>query len=264
MRALLDLLLHFSLNKALPAVILIVIGILAVRLMLSILKATFGKTKLDSQLIKLILGIVKPVLYLLLGLIVAARLGIDVTSIVALASVLTLAISLSLQNALGNIFGGFTLLYTKPFTVDDYVEIAGQSGTVKGVGLSYTKLATPDNKLISIPNSAVVAAEIVNYTTTGQRRLDIPVSVSYSCDPQSVIDALLAMAELPQILKDPAPFAAVTNYGEHSVSYVLRVWTATADYWDVNFHLLNNLKTELATKGIQMTYPHLNVHVVEK
>jgi len=264
MRAFLDTLLHFSFNKALPSVILIVIGILCVRLILGILKATLGKTKLDSQLTKLVLGIVKPVLYLLLGLIVAARLGIDVTSIVALASVLTLAISLSLQNALGNIFGGFTLLYTKPFSPEDYVEIAGQSGTVKEVGLAYTKLATPDNKLISIPNSAVVAAEIVNYTTTGSRRLDVPVSVSYQSDPQAVIDALLAMADLPQVLKDPAPFAAVTSYGDHSISFVLRVWTSSADYWNVNFHLLNNMKAELAAKGIEMTYPHLNVHMVEK
>ena len=256
--------LDFSLTKALPAIVLIVIGILSVKVIMGILKAAVSKTKLDGQLTKLVLGIIRPVLYLLLGLIVAARLGIDVTSIVALASVLTLAVSLTLQNALANIFGGFTLLYTKPFTAEDYVEIAGQSGTVKEVGLAYTKLATPDNKLISIPNSAVVAAEIVNYTTTGKRRLDIAVSASYDADPRLVLDTLLAMADQPEVLQDPAPFAAVTNYGDHSIAYVLRVWVPTDDYWTVNFRLMNAMKAVFDAKGIEMTYPHLNVHVVEK
>ena len=264
LQSIFNVFLDFSLTKALPAIVLIVIGILAVKLIMGILKAAVSKTKLDGQLTKLVLGIIRPVLYLLLGLIVAARLGIDVTSIVALASVLTLAISLTLQNALANIFGGFTLLYTKPFTAEDYVEIAGQSGTVKEVGLAYTKLATPDNKLISIPNSAVVAAEIVNYTTTGKRRLDIAVSASYDADPRLVLDTLLAMADQPEVLQDPAPFAAVTNYGDHSIAYVLRVWVPTDDYWTVNFRLMNAMKAVFDAKGIEMTYPHLNVHMVEK
>ena len=264
MRAFLDLILQFSLAKLLPAIILIVIGILAVKLITKILQAALSKTKLDGQLTKLVLGILKPVLYLLLGLIVAARLGIDVTSVVALASVLTLAVSLTLQNALANIFGGFTLLYTKPFVAEDYVEIAGQSGTVKEVGLAYTKLATPDNKLISIPNSAVVSAEIVNYTTTGKRRLDIAVTASYDADPRLVLDTLLAMANQPEVMQDPAPFAAVTEYGDHSIAYVLRVWVPTADYWTVNFRLMNSMKAVFDAKGIEMTYPHLNVHMVQK
>ncbi len=260
----LNVFLDFSVTKALPAIVLIVIGILAVKLIMKILNAAISKTKLDNQLTKLVLGIIKPVLFLLLGLIVAARLGIDVTSIVALASVLTLAVSLTLQNALANIFGGFTLLYTKPFTKEDFVEIAGQSGTVKEVGLAYTKLATPDNKLISIPNSAVVAAEIVNYTTTGSRRLDINVTASYDADPRLVMDTLLAMADQLDVLKDPAPFAGVTNYGDHSIGYVLRVWVNTADYWDINGKIMNNMKAVFDAKGIEMTYPHLNVHMVEK
>ena len=121
--SILNIFVDFSVTKALPAIILIVVGILAVKVILKVLQAALAKTKLEGQLSKLVLGILKPVLYLLLGLIVAARLGIDVTSIVALASVLTLAVSLTLQNALANIFGGFTLLYTKPFTAEDYVEI---------------------------------------------------------------------------------------------------------------------------------------------
>ena len=252
-----------TLTSLLPAVIVVVIGILAIRLLMKILKATFNKTHLDPAFSRLLLGVVKPVLYVILGLIAATSLGIDVTSIVALASVLTLAISLSLQNALSNIFGGFTLLYTKPFTTDDFVEIAGQSGTVKEVGLAYTRLATADNKLISIPNSAVVAAEIVNYTVTGTRRVEIVVSASYDADPELVIATLLEAAQVPQALQDPAPFACVTAYGDSSISYSLRIWTATADYWDVHFAVNRSLYSIFKEKGIEMTYPHLNVHMMQ-
>ena len=157
MKEFLNLLQNFAMGKALPAIITAVIGILIIKLVMRVLKTALSK--LDPAFTKLLLGVIRPVLYLLLCLIVVASLGIDVTSIVALASVLTLAISLSLQNALSNIFGGFTLLYTKPFVTGDFVEIAGQSGTVKEVGLAYTRLATPDNKLTFIPNSAVVAAQ---------------------------------------------------------------------------------------------------------
>lgn len=258
---LLDLLGNFATDSILPAVIVAVLGILTVRILARLLKAAFHKAKMDSQLSKLIVGCVVPALYVVLGLIVATCLGIDVTSIVALASVLTLAISLSLQNALANIFGGFTLLYTKPFVANDYVEIAGQSGTVKEVGLAYTRLATPDNKLISIPNSAVVAAEIVNYSVTGTRRLDINVNVDYSAVPEEVVNALLAAADIPQILQDPAPFAAMSGYGEGNVTYLLHVWVATPDYWTAKFAINKNIKEIFADRGIAMSCNHLNVHI---
>ena len=132
-------------------------------------------------------------LYALLALIVASKLGIDVTGIIALASVATLAISLALQNALANVFGGFVLLSTHPFHSGDFVEIAGQSGTVEEIGMTYTRLATPDNKQVSIPNSAVVAAQIVNYTASGTRRVEVKVCASYTDEPQTVIDALIRL-----------------------------------------------------------------------
>ena len=201
------------------------------------------------------------VCYLLLALIVASSLNIDVTGVVALASVVTLAISLSLQNALTNVIGGFTLLSTHPFKSGDFVEVAGQAGTVSEVGIMYTKLITPDNKIVSIPNSAVVGAQIVNYTTAGTRRLDINVTASYDAPAEKVVQALLEAAKLEQVLPDPAPFAALTEYGDSAISYTLRVWVSAADYWDVNFAILRRVKEQFDANGIEMTYPHLNVHL---
>ena len=165
----------------LPALLILIIGIVIIKLVNKILKAALAKTKLEKAAHSLIISVVNVAMYIVLGLIVATKLGIDVTSIVALASVLTLALSLALQNMVSNVIGGFIILSTTPFHSGDYVEIAGQAGTVSEINMSYTKLTTPDGKLISIPNSAVVAAQIVNYSAEPVRRVDVAVSASYEC-----------------------------------------------------------------------------------
>ena len=250
-----------ALGKILPAVVLVAVGILAIRTIMKLVRKALEKTKLEKAAHSLITSLIQVLLYLLLGLMTASSLGIDVTGIVALASVLTLAVSLSVQDALTNLIGGFTLLYTKPFVSGDYVEVAGQAGTVQEIGLAYTKLTTPDNKLISLPNSSVVASQIVNYTTTGTRRVDITISASYNAPVQKVIDALVLAGTMDNVLLDPAPFAAVSSYGDNAIQYALRVWTKTENYWDVYYAVNQAVKKIFDEQGIEMTYPHLNVHL---
>jgi len=260
-RSWLSILGGFALSSFLPALIIGVIGVLLIQLLMKVVTNILEKSKLEKAAHSLIKSVLKVVGYVLLALIVASKLGIDVTGIVALASVLTLAVSLALQNLLANVIGGFTLLYTKPFSSGDFVEIAGQSGTVKEIGLSYTQLETPDQKLVSIPNSAVVAAQIINYTVIGQRRVDVSVSASYKASVESVLEALREAGQVSTILPDHAPFAAVVNYGESAIEYTLRVWSTADDYWDTLFAVNQNVKAVFDAKGIEMTYPHINVHL---
>ena len=252
---------NFAVAKLLPAVIILVIGILVVKLVIKLVDTALAKSSLEKAAHSLIRSIVKTALYVVLLLIVAANLGIDVTGIVALASVLTLAVSLSVQNALTNLIGGFTLLSTKPFVSGDFVEIAGQSGAVKEIGLTYTKLATGDNKIVSIPNSAVVSAQIVNYTVSGSRRVDINVSASYNAPVDTVLEALREAGAVETARPDRAPFAAVKDYGDSAINYVLQVWCNSADYWTTLFNTNRRIKEVFDEKGIEMTYPHLNVHL---
>lgn len=256
-----EMIFSFLTGTAIKAVILLVIGILAIRLVMNLLKKTLEKSKLEKAAHTLILSLARVTLYILLLLSVASSLGIDVTGIVALASVLTLALSLALQNMVSNIIGGFTILYTHPFHSGDYVEIAGQSGTVEEINMTYTKLSTPDNKVISIPNSAVVAAQIVNYSAQSTRRVEITVSAAYTVPTQKVIDALALAGTMDKVLLDPAPMAVLTGYGESAINYSLRVWVKTEDYWDVYFALNQRVKAVFDEQGITMTYPHLNVHL---
>ena len=213
----------YLLHTVLPAAVIFAVGVLVIRMGLKLVTKILEKSKLEPIAYKLILKVLQVVAYILLALIVASKLGIDVSGIVALASVLTLAVSLSVQDLLTNLISGFTLLYTRPFTAGDFVEIAGQSGTVVEIGLTYTKLTTPDNKIVSIPNGAVTSAQIVNYTVTGTRRVEISVTASYDSPADQVIAALKEAAKVPTALEDPAPFAAVKNYGESSIEYALHV-----------------------------------------
>lgn len=250
-----------ALSKLLPCLLIAIVGIVAIRVVMTIIKKTLEKSKLEKAAHSLITSVVSVVLYALLALIAASSLGIDVTGVVALASVASLAISLALQNSLTNLIGGFTLLYTRPFRSGDYVEIAGQSGTVKEIGMAYTKLITPDNKLVSIPNAAVVAAEIVNFSITGTRRVDVNVSASYDSDMEAVLAALKEAGNVDKILPEQGVFAAVTSYGDSAINYTLRVWCATDDYWDVTFAVNQRVQAAFAKNNVVMTYPHLNVHL---
>lgn len=249
------------LNTVFKVVIIAVVGTLLIRVINVALKKVLEKSKLEKAAHGLIRTLVKTVLMVLLGLILASALGIDVTGIVALASVATLALSLSLQNMLTNIIGGFTLLYTDPFNAGDFIEVDGQSGTVKDVGMAYTCLVTPDNKTVYIPNSTMLTADIVNYSVKGNRRMDINVSASYNADPEVVIAALLEATQGENYLQDNPPAAKLTEYGDHAISYTLRVWAKNEDYWTIHQNVLRKIHVVFKAKGIEMTYPHLNVHL---
>ena len=248
-------------NRIIPFLLILIVGIVVSRVIMTIVDRALKKSKLEKAAHSLIRSLIRTVLYLLVGLMAASSLGIDVTGIIALASVFTLALSLSVQDLLTNIIGGFTLLYTKPFKSGDFVEIAAESGTVAEIGMTYTKLTTPDNKVIYIPNKAVISADITNYTVTGTRRVDVRISVSYDCPSEQVIEALLEAGHVAGILTDPAPFAAVAEYGDHAIAYTLRVWCATEDYWDVNYAINLKVRECFERNSISMTYPHLNVHL---
>ena len=252
---------QFLATSALPAAVILAVGVLVIRTALQLVKKLLERSRLEKAAHKLIRAALRVMLYGLLVIIVASRLGIDVTGVVALASVLTLAVSLSIQNALTNVISGFTLLYTKPFTTGDFVEIAGQSGTVKEIGLTYTKLATGDNKSVFIPNGAVTAEQIVNNTALGARRVEVTVSASYDSPVDTVLEALRRAAGVETALQTPAPFAAVKSYGDSAIVYLLHVWTTAEDYWTTQFAVNKRVKEAFDEAGVRMTYPHVNVHV---
>ena len=248
-------------KKLMGTVLILVIGVLVIRVIMRLITAALEKSHLEKAAHSLIFSLARAAMYILLFLIAASQMGIDVSSIVALASVLTLALSLALQNMVSNLIGGFVILYTHPFHSGDYVEIAGQGGTVKEISMTYTVLATPDNRIISIPNSAVAAAQVVNYSSADSRRVELTVTASYDAPTQKVLDALVLAGTVDNALLNPAPSAVIVSYDDSAIRYSLRIWVKPGDYWDVYFQVNQRIKDIFDQQGIEMTYPHLNVHL---
>ena len=251
----------FTLAKLPPAIITFIIAYAASRVVLKVADKLFARSRMEKTIEKFLRSALRILMWALIFLIVAGSLGIDVSSMIALLSVASLAVTLAVQGALSNLAGGIMLLSTHPFRVGDFVEVGTVSGTVQEIGMTYTTLVTPDQKEIFVPNSEVAAAKIINYTAVTNRRVDLTFTASYDDAAETVKAALLKAADLPQVYKDPAPFAAVNRYGDSAIEYVLRVWTAATDYWDVYFAIVENVRVRFEEAGISMTYPHLNDHL---
>ena len=251
-------------NNIFGAAIVTVVSLAVVKLMLMLLDRALRRSKMDDALKKLLHTLMRGGLLFVVSIVVLGRLGIEVTSLVAVLSVIGLAFSLALQNFLSNVAGGMQLLASHPFKLGDFVEAAGCSGFVTEIGLFYTKLTTVDNKLVQIPNSTIVSANIINYSAQPTRRVEVKVSASYDAPTDKVLAVLRKMVEdHPLTLADPEPMIHVDDYGDSAIGYVVRVWCATADYWTVYFELMDRIKPAFDAAGVEMTYPHVNVHMVQ-
>lgn len=244
--------------------VLLVACMVVIKLVLRVAGRAMERAKLDRGVRTFLLSGLKILLWLVALCVLLGYLGVPMTSLVAVLSVLGLAVSLAVQGLLSNLAGGIMLLSARPFSAGDFVEAGGMSGTVSEVGLVYTKIKTLDNKVVHIPNGDISTKTIVNYTAENTRRVDLEFSASYNTPVEKVTAALLKVMENhPKILADPAPMARVSEYGESAIKYVARCWCATGDYWDVYFDVIEAVKAAYDAAGLEMTYPHVNVHMVQ-
>jgi small conductance mechanosensitive channel len=253
-----------DIKKIVTVVVMLVVCIIVIKIVLKVLDRAFGRLGMDRGLHTFIRAALRVVLWLIAACLVLGYVGIPMTSFVAVLSVMGLAVTLAIQGTLSNLAGGIQVLVSKPFKADDYIDAGSVSGTVAEVGLVYTKLRTVDNKIICIPNGQITSDRIVNYSDQEQRRVDLKFNTSYDDDPKKVITAIQAVIGAhPKALFTPEPFVRVSAYLDSSVEYTVRVWCATADYWDLYFDLLEQVKQAFDRAGIEMTYNHINVHMIK-
>ena len=252
-----------NLKKILTILILLAACIVATKVILALVDRAFRRLEVEKGLRTFLHAALRVILWLITICIVLDYMGVPMTSLVALLGVIGLAVSLAIQGTLSNLAGGIQVLVSKPFKAGDYVEAGGVSGTVKEVGLAYTKLTTVDNKVISVPNGQISGEKIINYTSAGQRRVEVKFDASYDSPADTVIECIQAVVGAhPKALFTPAPFARVSAYKESCIEYTVRVWCATEDYWDLYYDLLEQVKAAFDKAGVEMTYPHLNVHMM--
>lgn len=248
---------QMTLDGVLGAVLMLLVGLVLIRIAMMLLGRLIKRLPPENKaMMNFLRQGIRIVLYFILATMVCDKLGLPVTSLVAVISLFGLAVSLSVQNVLANVVNGVLILTAKPFEVGDYIETATAAGSVDAIHLMYTHLLTPDNKRILVPNSELAAQRITNYSANTERRIDIPVRVGYEYSNQAVFAAMLRAAEkTPGVLSgDKAPMAIVTSYEETGVLFSLRVWTKAEDYWPVTWTLTDAVRTELAADGIPLTY----------
>lgn len=256
---------NLSLSSVIKIAVLIIILIVLVKLLIKLSERLIERSRIDKSLHGFLRTSIRIVLYFLAATIVAGSLHVDVTSLIAVLSVAGLAVSLALQGALSNLASGLVILTTRPLQVGDYVSVGDCEGFVEEISMTYTKLAAYDRRKIFIPNSTVTSSNVVNYTLEGRRRVELTVTASYGSDMDTVKRALQeAVDAVPGFYDDPPVFIHVTAYEESAVAYTVRAWCSNDDYWDNYYGLLEEIKRSFDRNGVEMTYPHLNVHMVDK
>lgn len=212
--------------------------------------------QLDETLFGFAASLVRYTILAFAGVFVLAQFGVQTTSLVAIIGAAGLAIGLALQGTLSNLAAGVMLLGFRPFKVGDFIEAAGQSGTVSEIGLFTVILNTPDNVQITVPNSDIWSSAIKNYSVHDTRRVDMIFGVSYDSDlkkAETILRKLIKDDE--RVIDNPEPFVKVTNLGDSSVDFTVRIWCESADYWDLKFDYTRGVKEAFDKGNIDIPYP---------
>ncbi|MGB3368457.1 MAG: mechanosensitive ion channel domain-containing protein [Acidaminobacteraceae bacterium] len=251
--------------KIIKALIVFFIGRFIIKNVLNMIAKIFEKRTIDKSLEGFAISISKVLFNVLLAVTIAAMIGIEMTSFVAIIGAASFAVGLALQGSLSNFAGGVLILITKPFKVGDYIEAAGHSGSVKEIQVFYTILTTPDNKTIFIPNGNLSNSSSVNYSTNPTRRVDLKFGIGYGDDVVKARELLAKLtSEHKMVLSNPAPMVRLSGHGDSSVDFVVRAWCRTEDYWDVHFDLLETVKLEFDREKISIPYPQMDVHLINQ
>ncbi len=258
-------LLETYLPKLITAAIILAVGLLLIKILLKLLSKALKKSKIDVTMHKFIHTSCKIILLILLVIIILSTIGVEMTSIVALFSVLGLAVSLAVKDSLANAAGGIILLFSKPFELGDYVMVDGVEGSVAHINVLHTKINTVDNKAIYIPNGLISDGQIINYSREDKRRLDLDVPISYSDDfklAEQLISKLLE--EHPLALnEEKEPIVRVGAFADSAVTIVVRVWVKNSDYWTLKYDLLEGIKEQFDQNGISIPFNQLDVHLLK-
>lgn len=248
--------------RLLIALIILFISVKVINAIARRIEKKGNKDKYDKTIMKTLAYVFKIGLKIVIAICLVGYVGIDTSGMTALVTSLGVCAGLAVNGALSNLAGGVLLIITRPFKIDDYIEAQGYSGTVEDIHITNTKLRTPDNKVVYIPNGALSTGNIVNYSEKDTRRVDFTFSVGYGEDferAKAIITDVCNAHEL--VLRDPEPFVRVSQHADSSINIVARVWVKSADYWTVNFDVLEQVKREFDKQGIKKPYNQLDVHV---
>ena len=246
--------------KMLLALIVLFIAFKIVNVIARRIRKNMVAKKCDPTFTVIIVNLFRKGIKILLFVAYLAYIGIDTASIGAVIASCGVGIGLALQGSLSNLAGGIIIVIVRPFRLGDYIEAQGEGGTVEDIRIFYTYIATPDNRTIMIPNGV-----IRNNSLKDRRRVDFNFNVAYNSDLKLVKETLLNIVSADErVLKDPAPFAQISKYGESSITFTVRAWAKSTDYWPLYFSIMENVKMEFDKVGIVIPFNQIDVNIKEK
>ena len=244
------------------AIIVLFIGLRIIKLVNHALSKFIDARELDPTLKPFFKSIAAISLKVFLFITVIGMLGVQMTSFIALLGAGGIAVGMALSGTLQNVAGGVVLLTLRPFRVGDFIETQGYSGTVKSIGIFHTTLNTGDNKTVILPNAPVSNDPLVNFTTQDRRRVELTIGIGYGDDidkARAIIRRLIDADE--RVIDDPEPVIAVSALADSSVNFVVRVWTATGNFWALTWHLNEAIKKAFDEEGVSIPFPQQDVHL---
>lgn len=239
----------------------LVLGLVIIRIVQIIARsASLKSRRLDRAASTFVLSILTVVLYIALVIVLVSSLGFSTAGIIAAFSAVALAVALALKDSLGSLANGVIIIFTKPFKKGDSVKIGDYMGSVQEIRLFNTKILTPDNDTVIIPNSDVLGSELVNYSTMPMRRIAFNFSVAYGEDPETVKRVVLeGVKAIPNVVETPAPSVVITDYQASAVGYSVRVWTPNEFYWTTHAAIRDTVLKVLNENGLEIPYDRLEV-----
>lgn len=255
---------HFkhALPSLLMAILILVIGLLISKLISRLVSRTMRRSNIDGAARSFLVSLVRIILSSVVIIMALTVINVPMSSIITIFGAVGLAISLALQSCLSNLAGGFIILFSKPFSAGDTIEIDNSVGKVESISILYTRIITFDNKTVFIPNGRVADAKIVNYTDNPTRRIDLRYDISYSADFNKAREAILdVIAHEPLILKDKLPVVRMASHNESSISIDVLVWVKNEDYIAEKYNMNEAVKARLDAENIEIPFNQLDVHI---
>ena len=246
------------------ALVILVVGFLLSKLAIKLMTKAFERTKLDLTITKFLKSALKIVLYVLLLTVVLSILGVPTTSIITVIGTAGVAVGLALQDSLSNLAGGFLILFSKPFKVGSYIKTNGEEGTVDCINILYTKLITPDNKVIYVPNGMAANAVCVNFTELNHRRIEHNLSISYDESFEKAKESILKVLSAEKLLVtegEMAPVVLMGGQGDSGIDIIVRAWCETDKYWDAYFGTICRIREQFIADKIAVPFNQLDVHI---
>ncbi len=250
--------------KVIAAIVVFVVGRWIAKGLTKFTKSIMNKRKVDATIASFVANMAYIILLVFVIMAALGQLGIQTTSFIAIIGAAGLAVGLALQGSLSNFAAGFLMIIFRPFKVADFIEAAGVSGTVEAIQIFTTQMLTPDNRTVIIPNAALTAGNIINWSAKGTRRVDLVMGIGYGDDIDKARRIMAdVLSEDERILEAPAPKIAVVELADSSVNFVVRPWVKVEHYWDVYFDTTEKIKKGFDAQGVSIPFPQRDVHMYE-